>query len=103
MDDREYQTIQAKALEQLMTGKPLLGKDGAFAPLLKEFLDAALEAEMEEHLNDEERHIKKNKRNGKGTKTLKTNVGEVTISTPQDRNSSFEPQIVPKRESSAEP
>ncbi len=98
MNDKEYKTIQAKALEQLMTGKPLLGKGGAFAPLLKEFLDAALEAEMEEYLNDEERHTYKNKRNGKGTKTLKTNVGEVTISTPQDRNSSFEPQIVRKRE-----
>ena len=98
MDDRAYKAIQAKALEQLFSGKSLLGKDGAFAPLLKEFLDTALEAEMEEHLSDEERQLNKNKRNGKGTKTLKTNVGEITISTPQDRNSSFEPQIVRKRE-----
>ena len=98
MDEQDYKAVQAKALEQLLSGKPLLGKDGAFAPLLKEFLDAALEAEMEEHLSDDERQLNKNKRNGKGTKTLKTNVGEITISTPQDRNSSFEPQIVRKRE-----
>ena len=77
MDDQAYKAIQAKALEQLFSGKSLLGKDGAFAPLLKEFLDTALEAEMEEHLNDEKRQLNKNKHNGKRTKTLKTNVGEI--------------------------
>jgi len=35
MDNKEYKAIQAKALEQLLSGKPLLGKDGAFAPFLK--------------------------------------------------------------------
>ena len=43
----EYEQMKQKALEQLRSGKSLYGKDGAFAPLLKSFLDAALEAELE--------------------------------------------------------
>jgi transposase-like protein len=62
--------MQAKALQQLRTGQSLTGKDGAFAPLLKEFIETALSAEMEGHLNETERE-KGNKRNGKGHKTLK--------------------------------
>ncbi len=97
MVNEEYEAMKKKALEQLMSGKSLLGKDGAFAPILQQFLESALEAEMEEHLDERERS-KKNKRNGKGEKTVKSNVGEVTIETPQDRNSTFEPQLIKKRE-----
>lgn len=97
MESEEFKAMQAKALEQLRTGQSLTGKGGAFAPLLKQFLETALEAEMEGHLDDIER-TKGNKRNGKGAKTLKTMDGEVTIETPQDRQSSFTPQIVKKRE-----
>ena len=99
MESEDYKVMQAKALEQLRTGQSLTGKDGAFAPLLKQFLETALEAEMNAHLNDLER-TKGNKRNGngKGVKTLKTMDGEFIIQTPQDRQSSFVPQIVKKRE-----
>lgn len=97
MESEEFKAMQAKALEQLRTGQSLTGKDGAFAPLLKQFLETALEAEMNGHLNDMERS-KGNKRNGKGSKTLKTVDGEIDIATPQDRHSSFSPQIVKKRE-----
>ena len=51
----DYELMKQKALEQLRSGKSLYGKDGAFAPLLKSFLDSALEAEMETHLDQEER------------------------------------------------
>lgn len=97
MTQEELDKMQKLALEQLMTGQSLTGKDGVFAPMLKQFLEASLEAEMEGHLDKAER-IKKNKRNGRGRKTLKTNVGEVEIITPQDRHSSFEPQIIRIRE-----
>jgi transposase-like protein len=97
MTHEEFAEMQSKALHQLKTGESLTGKAGVFAPLLKQFLESALEAEMEGHLSVDER-IKGNKRNGKGKKTLKTNAGEVTIQTPQDRHSNFEPQIVKKRE-----
>src|SRR5690554_5231972 len=69
---------------------------GAFAPMLKEFLEEALEAEMEEHLSKE--RAQGNKRNGKGSKTVKSSSGELEIQTPQDRHSSFEPEIVRKRQ-----
>ena len=97
MELEEFKVMQAKALEQFKSGQSLTGKGGAFAPLLKQFLEAALAGEMESHLDDLERS-KGNKRNGKGTKTLKTVDGEITIETPQDRQSSFTPQIVKKRE-----
>ncbi len=64
MTEEEFSIMQEKALEQLKTGKSLTGPDGVFAPLLKQFLEAALEAEMEVHL-DEEENSKQNKRNGK--------------------------------------
>ena len=97
MESEELKKMQKLALEQFRTGQSLTGKGGAFAPLIKQFLEAALEAEMSEHLNEEER-ILGNKRNGKGQKTVKTIDGEVVIETPQDRNSTFTPEIIKKRE-----
>ena len=67
MTQAEQQNLEKKALDQFMSGKSLFGKGGAFAPLLKNFLEKALEAEMESHLNQEERS-KGNKRNGKSKK-----------------------------------
>ena len=93
----DYESLKTKALEQLRTGKSLYGKDGAFAPLLKDFLESALEAELEAHL-DQEQRIFGNRKNGQSTKLLKTAEGSFELSTPRDRNSSFEPQIVRKRE-----
>lgn len=97
MESEEFKSMRDKALQQLMSGQSLTGKDGVFAPLLQQFLESALEGEMAAHLNEQERS-QGNKRNGKGTKTLKTSDGMVTIATPQDRQSNFEPQIVKKRE-----
>ena len=97
MTQEEIDELQAKALSQLRSGKSLFGKEGAFAPMLKQFLESALEAEMEAHLEGAER-LAGNKRNGKGKKTIKSSVGSVEIETPQDRQSSFEPQIIKKRE-----
>ena len=93
----EYIAMRNLALSQLRSGKSLTGEGGVFAPIIKEFLESALSAEMEGHLDEEERSHG-NKRNGKSSKTLKTSSGEVTIETPQDRHSTFEPQIVKKRE-----
>ena len=89
--------MREKALKQFLSGASLFGKDGAFTPLLKEFIDEALDAEMEVHLDKEER-TSGNKRNGKREKTVKSSVGTFTIQTPQDRKSSFEPQLIRKRQ-----
>jgi putative transposase len=93
----EYEALKKKALEQFKTGQPLMGKDGAFAPLLKQFLEASLESEMDEHLNEIER-TKGNRRNGTNKKLLKTSEGSFELETPRDRESTFEPEIVRKRE-----
>jgi len=93
----EQALLEKKALDQLLTGKSLFGKDGAFAPMLKNFIETALEAEMENHLSLSDSGDK-NKRNGKGKKTIKSGVGTFEIQTPTDRNSSFEPEIIKKRQ-----
>jgi transposase-like protein len=93
----DYEALKTKALEQFRTGKSLYGKDGAFAHLLKDFLESALEAELEVHLDDEQRK-NGNRRNGQSSKLLKTAEGSFELTTPRDRNSDFEPQIVRKRE-----
>ncbi len=93
----EYIAMRDLALTQLRSGKSLTGEGGVFAPIIKEFLESSLSAEMESHLDEEERGYG-NKRNGRSSKTLKTSSGEITIDTPQDRHSTFNPQIVKKRE-----
>lgn len=55
MTQKEIDALQEKALEQLKSGESLFGKDGAFAPILKGFIESALEAEMEAHLDSEQR------------------------------------------------
>lgn len=97
MNQEEFEIFKQKALEQFKSGHSLTGKDGVFAPLLKEFIESALESEMEGHLGEEER-LKGNKRNGKKKKTLKSSAGELQIATPQDRHSSFEPELIKKRQ-----
>lgn len=96
-ESAEYIAMRDLALEQLKSGKSLTGKGGVFAPILKEFLESALEAEMEEHLDEKERSYG-NKRNGKGQKTVKTGVGNVRIEPPYDRKGNFEPEIIKKRQ-----
>jgi len=97
MEEFNYKAFQAKVLEQLKSGKPLLGKDGAFAPLLENILNAALEGEMDAHMSEEERMLG-NRRNGYTPKQVQTQLGEVTVHTPRDRESRFEPEFIKKRE-----
>lgn len=97
MTSEEFELFKAKALAQLKSGESLTGKNGVFAPLLKEFIESALESEMSAHLDASER-TKGNKRNGKKSKTIKTASGSLEIATPQDRQSKFDPQLIKKRQ-----
>ena len=82
-------------------GVQLLGRGGILQQLTKRFLEAALEAEMDEHLgydkHDPAGRNGGNSRNGRRTKTLLTEVGPVDIDVPRDREGSFAPTVVPKR------
>jgi transposase-like protein len=89
--------LRSQILEEIKAGKPLFGKDGAFAPLLESIINAALEGEMDAHLTDESR-LSGNRRNGKMPKQVQTPVGEITVETPRDRDASFNPQFLKKRE-----
>ena len=95
--EESLEELRQQVLDGLKQGKPMFGKNGAFAPLIENILNAALEGEMDAHMSEEERESG-NRRNGKMPKQLQTSVGEVSISTPRDRNGTFEPQIVKKRE-----
>ena len=97
MEEFDFKSFQNHALEQLRNGKPLLGKDGVFVPLLENLLNAALEGEMDVHLDEDERLLG-NRRNGHMSKQVQTSLGEVTVNTPRDREGSFSPQFIKKRE-----
>lgn len=90
----DYSEFERAAIEGLRSGKKLEGKDGILAPLLKRLIEAGLQGEIADHLSKEELP---NRRNGKMGKEVKTSFGKVVIETPRDRNSTFEPQVLPKR------
>jgi putative transposase len=90
----DFEAFKKQAASRLKKGETLLGKDGVFTPLIKEFLEEAMEGELEAHIEAEEAP---NRKNGKGRKQVKTPVGNVEIATPRDRNGTFEPEIIPKR------
>jgi len=87
-----------RAVEELLSGKKLTGKDGILTPLIKELVETALEAEISMHLNSEQSEGKSNRRNGYNKKTVKSSSGIFELSTPRDRNGEFEPQIVKKNQ-----
>lgn len=69
--------------------------------LTQSFIDTTLEAEMEDHLGypKHEKADKPNKRNGHTKKTVRSDIGDLEVSTPRDRDSSFEPVLVSKHQS----
>lgn len=69
--------------------------------LMQSFIDTALEAEMEDHLGypKHEKADKPNKRNGHTKKTVRSDTGDLEISTPRDRDGDFEPALVRKHQS----
>ena len=83
-------------------GVELVGPDGLLSGLTKNVLEASLEAEMSEHLGYDKHEPagrnKANSRNGTRAKKLLTDVGPVEIEVPRDRDGSFEPKIVRKRQ-----
>jgi len=94
----DFGAYQEEAISQLKSGQSLTGKDGVLTPLIKKILEAALEGEMDTHLLDCREQGLSNRRNGKQTKTVKSGVGSFELDTPRDRESSYEPEIIKKRQ-----
>ncbi|GAB0108678.1 IS256 family transposase [Nocardia sp. JMUB6875] len=84
------------------SGLQLTGEDGLLGQLTKMVVESALEGEITDHLgydhSDPAGRGTPNSRNGTRSKTLITDVGPVEIDVPRDRDASFEPQIVRKRQ-----
>lgn len=83
--------------DELRSGKPLTGLGGVFTPLIKKVIESSLEGEMDAHLVQEDK-IFKNRRNGRGRKNVLSSSGGLEIFSPRDRNGTFDPQTVKKRQ-----
>ncbi|QWR78435.1 hypothetical protein E2O03_013495 [Candidatus Magnetomonas plexicatena] len=94
----DFESFQQEAIKQLKSGKPLSGKEGVVTQLIKRIIEAALEGELDNHLSEERESGGKNRKNGSISKTVKTDQIAFELETPRDRNSSFEPEIVKKRQ-----
>jgi transposase-like protein len=94
----DFNQFQQEAIEKLKSGQPLTGQDGVMTPLIKRILEAALEGEMDAHMDDCKNSEQFNRRNGKSKKLVKTGTGSFELETPRDREGTFEPEIVKKRQ-----
>jgi putative transposase len=98
LDNFNYNEFKAEAIEKIKSGQPLTGKGGILTPLLKELLESALEGELESHLLENRESGINNRRNGKSSKQVQTSSDSFELLTPRDREGSFEPEIVKKRQ-----
>src|SRR3712207_1534286 len=101
--DRLAELLPEGALDEAVRGlKPeeLSGPGGLLSQLAGRVVEAALDAEMTEHLGHPPGGVPQgaNVRNGSTSKTLQTDLGPVEIKTPRDRQGSFEPTLVAKRQ-----
>jgi len=81
-------------------GEPLTGEQGLLGGMLKAALERGLDAELTEHVGyergDSEAALYPNSRNGTTPKTVATEIGDLELRVPRDRDGSFTPMLVPK-------
>ncbi|WP_430613168.1 IS256 family transposase [Flavobacterium sp. JP2137] len=95
----DFDSFKEEAMAGLYQGKKMGGPDGIFAPLLKHFLETMMEGELEHHLAEEKAKGVTNRRNGRTTKTVRSmQSGSFELESTRDRNATFEPKILPKRQ-----
>jgi putative transposase len=98
MENKDELNIPADFFKKFKSGAEL---QTFLDDLFKRGVQHILQAEMDEHLGYEKHspdgYNTGNSRNGTGSKVIKTKRGKLTIEVPRDRNSSFEPVLVPKR------
>jgi putative transposase len=101
---KDSNAINTDLIDQLLANytspEDVLGENGLLKQFTKAVLERALKAELTHHLGYEKHvpkaHLNGNSRNGKSKKTLKGEFGTLPIEVPRDRQSTFEPKIVPK-------
>ncbi len=94
-----------RLLDDLVKGKTseeILGNSGLVKELTKRLVERVLEGELDAHLgytkHATEGRNGKNSRNGRAQKRVKTDTGELEVEVPRDREGTFEPQIIRKRQ-----
>jgi transposase-like protein len=102
LDAVDEQLIDRLASRARAGGLQLAGEGGLLQVLTKRLMESALEGEITDHLgydrHDPAGRDGGNSRNGHRPKTVLTDVGPVEIDVPRDRDASFEPKIVAKRQ-----
>ena len=97
-ENDEFQ-IPPEALKKIKSQAEL---DDFFHGLYKQAVEGMLRAEMDEHLGYPKHQSREkasgNSRNGYSSKVLKTNIGNIPLDVPRDRESSFDPVLVPKHQ-----
>ena len=98
MNKKELEAFAKEAAKSINTPEDL----NEFSQMLKKItVEAALNAEMDEHLGYQkhQKSTSTNSRNGNSSKRVKTEDGEFELGTPRDRDGSFEPKLVKKHQS----
>ncbi len=102
LDGLDEQLVDQLVARARSGGLSLAGEGGVLSQLTKRLLESALEGEITDHLgydkHDAAGRNSGNSRNGARSKTVLTDVGPVEITVPRDRDGSFEPKIVAKRQ-----
>lgn len=98
-------TLPPELMDELLSGcKTPADVKNLYSQLLQRMINRSLEAELDVHLNyaknerDSSGQRRSNTRNGKSTKVVQGSFGALAVETPRDRNGSFEPQLIPKRQ-----
>jgi len=98
----KHDALLDELLKDYTDPRGILGEHGLLKHLTKRLVERALEAELTAHLgyapHARQGRDSHNYRNGTGTKTVHLEAGPCAIEVPRDRNASFEPQLVKKRQ-----
>jgi transposase-like protein len=102
MADRAQEQLIDELIKDYQGPESFWGETGIFARLKKKIIERTLDVEMDHHLgytkHDPQGNNSGNSRNGKGKKTVVIDSEPITLAPPRDRNSTFEPQLIPKRQ-----
>jgi len=102
MAEKTQEQLIDELLKDYKGPESFWGETGIFAQLKKKIIERTLDAEMDNHLgytrHDPKGHNSGNSRNGRGKKTVVIDSEQVELGPPRDRNGTFEPQLIPKRQ-----
>jgi len=102
MDPKTQEQLIDQLVKDYQGPESFWGESGLFSQLKKKIIERTLEVEMDHHLgytkHDPKGKNSGNSRNGKGEKTVVVGSDSVELEPPRDRNGSFEPLLIPKRQ-----